>query len=105
MGGEVANSQPDGITPLMRAARLGHEEVVTCLLEAHASIYRHDAHRWTALCHAAAGAELACVRLLLESGGAERQKTTANRLKTSILEACEENLDATSAAMIRKEFE
>lgn len=103
--GEAAAARPDGMTPLMRASKLGHEDVVNYLLQAKANLHRCDSYRWTAICHAAAAAELGVVRVLLECGSTERQKVTANRFRAAIIDQCEDDVGADSAAAVRKEFE
>lgn len=58
----------DGHTMLMKAARLGHSEVVGLLLARKASVARQSPSGDTALMHACLGGNLGIVRMLIEAG-------------------------------------
>jgi ankyrin repeat protein len=47
-GAEVNQSMPNGYTPLMSAAFLGHADQVQLLLRAGANSNLHDSNKWTA---------------------------------------------------------
>ncbi|CAE7465787.1 unnamed protein product [Symbiodinium natans] len=72
--GDANASMPRKLTPLMRACACGHAEVVICLLEAKASLWRVDSHGWTPLCHALANCELSLARHLLAEAGPHRDR-------------------------------
>ena len=62
-----------GMTVLMKAARLGHPEIVQLLLARKASVARQAPSGDTALMHGCLGGNLEVVRLLLDAGARVNQ--------------------------------
>ncbi len=67
-GADVNASHPDSGTPLMKAAALGHRNVVQTLLAAGATVDAKDAEEWTALMWAAEQGRIEVLNLLLAAG-------------------------------------
>lgn len=66
---DVNKRSIDGATPLIAAAKLGHEGVVRLLIENGKAEYdMRDANGCTALCYAASGGHEGIVKRLLETG-------------------------------------
>merc|ERR1719507_286975 len=104
--GEAVAAVARDLTPLMRAASLGHAEVVPLLLKERADIWRHDSAGWTPLCHALASGEFDIARRLLaeSKSGTDRQKAIAQRMQSKVVEQCEESAGPEAAETLRKEF-
>src|SRR5437588_3751085 len=65
----ACGGQPDGLTPLVSAARAGDLATITALLDAGADVdERSGRNQWTPLLHAIHAQRPAAVRLLLERG-------------------------------------
>mmetsp|Transcript_26645 Transcript_26645/g.79483 ORF Transcript_26645/g.79483 Transcript_26645/m.79483 type:complete len:204 (+) Transcript_26645:75-686(+) len=106
--GEIAPKKVVNVTPLMRAAALGHAEVIDILLEAKANPWRSDSHGWTPLCYALGAGELEVARRLLQVVGEdkeEKQKAIAQKLQKQVIEQCEETSGAERAEELKKEFD
>ena len=84
-GGEAAYSV--GNHPLVCAAREGHTDIMTLLLERGAGVNERDKFGQTALSVAAQADQLASVRLLVEHGGDPSIATQKGQTALSIAEA------------------
>ncbi|ORZ31936.1 ankyrin repeat-containing domain protein [Catenaria anguillulae PL171] len=69
-GSPTTASDPDGITPLMRASAAGRTETVTRLIARGVDIHARDANGWTALTWACAGGWSDTVTTLLKNSQA-----------------------------------
>jgi ankyrin repeat protein len=69
---DVNGVDEHGNTPLMEAARFGHDEVVTVLIIAKANVNARNEQGKTALTLAAEGGHDETVRVLTQAGGAAR---------------------------------
>jgi len=54
------------VTPLMRAAELGHMEAVELLLRSKAAVHQCDSKGWSALCYALGSGHICTARRLAE---------------------------------------
>merc|ERR1712048_806522 len=91
----------------MRACMNGHSEVVNELIQARADLWRSDRRQWTPLCYALGSGELELARglLLQDKRRAEGQKVIVHRLKTQLIEYCEENAGEGCASELQKELD
>mmetsp|Transcript_61498 Transcript_61498/g.159703 ORF Transcript_61498/g.159703 Transcript_61498/m.159703 type:complete len:220 (+) Transcript_61498:71-730(+) len=107
MGAKVSKGL-QGVTPLMRAASLGFQDIAKCLVRCRANPGRSDHRGWTALCYALAAGELGMQGVLLACADvlAERQICAAWKVRQQILDECEENVeDKDKVEAVRAAFE
>merc|ERR1719329_1225634 len=64
--GGTAGRRALRVTPLMRAAALGHVDVMRQLVERGAYIVKRDSRGWSALCYALGACELQAARFVTE---------------------------------------
>lgn len=95
------------VTPLMRAAEFGHEDIVIQLLKFKASTYQCDSHGWTPLCYALGAGELAIAKLIVQSPGfrVRRQKEICEKLESEILLKCTEEASQEAAELVQRIFD
>mmetsp|Transcript_21234 Transcript_21234/g.39947 ORF Transcript_21234/g.39947 Transcript_21234/m.39947 type:complete len:239 (-) Transcript_21234:121-837(-) len=105
--GDASAGKPRKLTPLMRACQGGHYEVVQCLLNAKASLWRVDSRGWTPLCFALANCELTLARHLLAESGPHRERQLKMLLahRDEIIDYCEEWIGSDAANTLHNEFE
>ncbi|MGQ0650972.1 MAG: ankyrin repeat domain-containing protein, partial [Betaproteobacteria bacterium] len=73
-GMDPNTTDSSGHTMLMKAARLGHADVVMLLLARKASVARQTPSGDTALMHACLGGSLGIVRMLIDAGAAVNRR-------------------------------
>lgn len=111
----LAGHRSDGTTPLMRAAALGHADIVWCLLEAGASLEDRDCRGWTPICHALGAGEVELARALhsrcLAAGAADgaaaavlRQRQVLDARGPELLEHCAVEVGEAAAELVRLEL-
>ena len=67
-GADVNARDATGVTPLMSAAFMGHEEIIKALIERGAKIEEKDANGYTALMFAANSGQVGATKTLLRAG-------------------------------------
>ncbi|MEZ0260178.1 MAG: ankyrin repeat domain-containing protein [Alphaproteobacteria bacterium] len=85
--GDPRLADENGITPLMQAAKGGHTNCITHLLDFGADIHARDKQGRTALYHAAENGRAGAVQLLMEKGGSPIVRDNVN--KTPLHAACD----------------
>eukprot|EP00427_Karlodinium_veneficum_P011422 CAMPEP_0169081186 /NCGR_PEP_ID=MMETSP1015-20121227/10873_1 /TAXON_ID=342587 /ORGANISM="Karlodinium micrum, Strain CCMP2283" /LENGTH=242 /DNA_ID=CAMNT_0009140951 /DNA_START=89 /DNA_END=817 /DNA_ORIENTATION=- len=94
------------LTPLMRACELGHEDVVTQLLNARASAIMCDSHGWTSLCHALGAGEINIARIIAQHPGInmKRQKEICRKLQSEVVAKCQAERGQEAASLVQVEL-
>ena len=75
-GAKVNQAASAGDTPLMSAARLGHDEMCVLLIGAGANVNAADENEDTVLHHAAQSGQIGVIKLLIASGADPRSENT-----------------------------
>lgn len=106
--GKRGQHRTDGTTPLMRAANLGHADIVLCLVEARAGLEDRDSRGWTPICHALGAAEIEIARSIQSQFTPEqiiRQRKVVRDCKPDLLDRCAAEVGDASVEHVRLELE
>ncbi|CAK0816238.1 unnamed protein product [Prorocentrum cordatum] len=94
---------PTHVTPLMRAAELGHAGAVERLLRSKATAHQCDSKGWNALCYALGSGQICTARMLAEASPTARAGMPASVL-AEVLHRCRREAGATRAAELEREL-
>lgn len=97
------------VTPLMRAAALGHVDVMRKLVERGAFLSKKDSRGWSPLCYALGACELEAARLIIAAAGSDADARlallqVAQAVRPAVLKECGQALGDEAAERVRQEI-